>query len=158
MKQQGLWLLLILIITCRVTPLHGQSEVRDSLIDESLRDFFSEHVDLMHGISSYMLAAHTFPYDYDLSVWNKEGNIGIANFYDTKTLRRYKRTKRGIPTICLKWEIDQYGFMIFKVALYYIIVRRETIDYALSDACTYYYKYSYADNRWLLASKSCTGV
>ena len=152
-----LWTLLI-IITCFAPPLQGQCGVRDSLINEALRDFFSEHFNLPRGNSRFMIAAHTFPYDYDLSMWNKVDNIDIANFNDKKTIRQYKRTENGIPTICLKWRIDQDGFLIFKVSLYYVKIRGETIDYAISDACSYYYKYSISEKSWLLVSKNCNGV
>ncbi len=158
MKQLKFFLLYLIIITCWVTPSQGQSGVRDSLIDESLRDFFSEHGKLLYGNSSYMIAAHTFPYDYNLSMWDEKDKIDIANFNDKKTIRQYKRTKNGIPTICLKWRIDQDGFLIFKVALYYVKVRGNTIDYALSDSCIYYYRYSDSEKRWIMASKSCNGV
>ncbi len=158
MKYLRTFLSYLLIITCWVSPLRGQNGVRDSLIDESLRDFFSENVNLSLGNSRYMIAAHTFPYDYNLSMWNNEDNIDIANFNDKKTIKQYKRTKQGIPTICLKWRIDQDGFMIFKIALYYVKVREDTTNYALSDVCAYYYKYSDSEKRWILVSKSCNGV
>ena len=140
------------------SPLQGQNGVRDSLIDESLRDFFSEHRESLYGASSYMIAAHTFPYDYDLSKWNAEDNIDIADFNNKKTIRQYKRAKNGLPTVCLKWRIDQDGSVIYKVALYYVKVNGDTIDYAISDACIYYYRYSNSEERWIMTSKSCNGV
>lgn len=158
MKQLKFFLSLLLIITCRVSPLQGQCGVRDSLINESLRLFFSEHVNLMSGTSRFMIAAHTFPYDYDLSMWDNEDKVDIVNLNDRKTIRHYKRTREAVPTVCLKWRIGQDGFMIFTVALYYVKVRGKTIDYALSDACIYYYKHSDSERKWMLASKSCNGV
>ena len=87
MKQLRFLEGLCLIFICWTSPLQGQNVVRDSLIDESLRDFFSEHVILTHRNSKYMIAAHTFPYDYDLSLWIDKDNIGIANFNDKKTIK-----------------------------------------------------------------------
>ncbi len=147
-----------LIFICWTSPLQGQNGVRDSLIDESLRDFFSKYVNLPHRNSKYMIAAHTFPYDYDLSVWIDKDKIGIANFNDKRIKEQYKKTKKGIPTVCLNWRIDQDGFVIYQVALYYVKIRGENIDYALSDVCTYYYKYSDSEKRWIMTSKSCNGV
>lgn len=158
MKQIKFLFSILLIITCRVSQLQGQSGVRDSLIDESLRDFFLEHVNLSHGDALYMIAAHTFPSDYDLSLWDGKDMIYIANFNDKKTIKQYKRTKNGIPTVCLKWRIDQDGFLIFKVALYYVKVRGKTINYAIDSTCKYYYKYSDSDRKWILALKTCNGV
>lgn len=149
---------LCLIFICWTSPLQGQNVVRDSLIDESLRDFFSRYVNLPHRNSKYMIAAHTFPYDYDLSLWIDKEKIGIANFSDERIIKQYKKAKDGVPTVCLKWRINQDGFVIFQVALYYVKIRGKTIDYALSDVCTYYYKYSDSDKKWIMASKSCGGV
>lgn len=158
MKQLRFWGELCLIFICWASPLQGQNGVRDSLIDESLKDFFSKHINLPHRNSKYLIATHTFPYDYDLSLWIDKDNIGIANFNDKKTKKQYEKTKNGVPTVCLKWRINQDGFVIFQVALYYVKIRGKTIDYALSDVCTYYYKYSDSEKKWIMASKSCNGV
>lgn len=158
MKQLRFLEGLCLIFICLTSPLQGQNVARDSLIDESLRDFFSEHVNLTHRNSKYMIAAHTFPYDYDLSLWIDKDKIGIADLNNKKIKKQYEKTKNGIPTVCLKWRINQDGFVIFQVALYYVKIRGKTIDYALSDVCTYYYKYSDSEKKWIIASKSCNGV
>ena len=158
MKQLKFFGTLCLIFICWTSPLQGQNGARDSLIDESLRDFFSKYNNLPHRNSKYMIAAHTFPYDYNLSSWIDKDKIGIANFNDKRTIKQYKKTKDGIPTVCLKWRIDRDGFVIYKVALYYVKIRGKTIDSALSDVCTYYYKYLDSEKKWMLTLKSCSGV
>ena len=161
MKITKLYFVLILIINLGGAPLFGQNAIRDSLIDESLKDFFSFHEQILknlNGSEEYMIDMHTFPNDYDISKWTAERKIGIADFDNKKILKRYKKTTNGIPTICFKWKINQDGSLSFYIALYYVKIKRNIINYALSEVCVYCYKYSDLEKGWETTSKSHNGV
>ena len=161
MKITKLYIVLLLIINLGSTPLFGQNVIRDSLIDESLKDFFSLHEQIIKNLDGpevYMIDIHTFPNDYDISKWIAEKKIGIAIFDNKKILKRYKKTTNGIPTICFKWKMNQDGSLSFNIALFYVKIQGNVINYALSEVCVYCYKYSVSKERWEIVSKSRNGV
>ena len=150
--------IILLILFFGVLPLRGQNVVRDSLIDESMKEFFSNHEDIMTLYGDCMIDKNTFPYDYDLSKWTSEYNIRIVYLNNNKILKRYKKTKKGIPTICFNWKMNQDGSVSIYIALYHVMIKRNKIHYAFVEVCVYCYKYSNSKMQWERITNRCDGV
>lgn len=146
------------IITIEVSPLWGQNGIRDSLIDESILEFFTEYGDFIKENDKWVFDIHTLPIDYKPSSCNVWRNVGFVDFSNNKKIKRYKNKKKPIPTVSLQWRIIQDGTVMFKVLLSYVTIDRKSIKYAFSDMCVYYYKYSDDEKRWKLYSKMCGGI
>jgi len=140
------------------TPLWGQNEIRDSLIDEMMCDFLSEYSSFLEREKECMIFARSFPDDYDLKKCMEYEKISIADYCDKKTIRKLKRTKRGIPMIYFRWEMTSDGSILFRLTIRYAKIKKKQLYLALSDGCVYRYTYSEQEKKWVLLSKKVWGV
>lgn len=158
MKNIGLFGIILVFLFCVQTPVWGQNEIRDSLIDETLRDFLSEYSSFFNREKECMILAQSFPCDYNLGKWTESPQIGIADFCDKKTIKRLKRTKKGIPTIDFYWNITSDGAALFRLTIRYVKIEKHELHLGISDGCTYYYNYSEQNKGWILRSKEKWGI
>ena len=157
-KECKLFCFSLLIINLCHSQLSGQNLIRDSLIDESLKDFFEWHEGLINKSDNFMIDVQTFPSNYQLSKWVDKSTIEIADFNNKKIIKRYKRSKLGIPTIRFKWTMNQDGSLTYNIGLYYVKIKRRIVEFALAEVCVYCYKYSNSEKKWVMVSKRCSGV
>lgn len=137
--------------------LWAQNSIRDSLIDESLRDFFLKHEEFISESNVYMIDAQTFPINYNISKWRKKNKLEIADFRNNNTIKKYKKAKDGYSTIRFRWEIFPDGSIMYNIALYSVTIKKNIINYALSEVYKYHYKYSDTDRKWLIITKTSNG-
>jgi len=140
------------------TPLWGQNEIRDSLIDEMMCDFLSEYSSFLEREKECMIFARSFPDDYDLKKCMEYEKISIADYCDKKTIRKLKRTKRGIPMIDFRWEMTSDGSILFRLTLRYAKIEKRALHLGLSGGYNYCYTYSEQEGKWVLLWKKEWGV
>lgn len=152
-----------IILFCTNVSMYGQmytTPYRDSIINSSMELLFLRHRDVWDTVEKirrvrkkYTFDILSLPYGYiykmpDNLKYNKD--IEFVNSSSKEMIKRYKRSREGVPTIIFNWYIDEKGRIIISYSYKYIYIRKK-MKYEIA-SCTFLfiYRYSNSSRRWIL--------
>lgn len=154
---------LIVLMFVANTGVIGQERkkyYRDSLISISIDKYLSRErkyqkyrskkEKITFDVSSL---PETYLYDFPDSLYYKYQDIvEWVNSQNPTMIKRYKRSKRGVPTIDFGWNIDGDGRLRISFGQKYISIKKKMLEITRCGECgaSFFYKFSKNTKQWEL--------
>lgn len=142
------------------TSAIGQNYYRDSLISISIDKYLSrERKFLKYGSNKekntfdVLSLPETYLYSFPDSLYYKYQDIvEWVNSQNPTMIKRYKRSKRGVPTIDLDWNIDNEGRLRISLGMKYVSIKNKMQEIVRCGECgaSFFYKFSESTKQWEL--------
>ena len=142
------------------TSVIGQKYYRDSLISISIDKYLSREREYLKYRSNkekitfdVLSLPETYLYSFPDSLYYKYQDIvEWVNSQNPTMIKRYKRSKRGVPTIDLDWYIDNEGQLRISLGMKYISIKNKMQEIERCGECgaSFFYKFSESTKQWEL--------
>ena len=142
------------------TSVIGQNYYRDSLISISIDKYLSRERKFLKYRSNkekitfdVLSLPETYLYSFPDSLYYKYQDIvEWVNSQHPTMIKRYKRSKRGVPTIDLDWNIDNEGRLRISLGMKYVSIKNKMQEIVRCGECgaSFFYKFSESTKQWEL--------